>query len=210
MIKKILCFSIALLLIFSLAACVKETEEDAGLRAGFETNGDEPAPPILVRFTSDKSRLKVGEDLTIKLYYIPNSNYDTAYDPASISISAKINMGHSIYGDLCPWGGSYSSELIEQFVLKDIENFFDQEYTPKYFSDVGWFSGTETIVIPAEWFAGERGSIGWWLIAHIDFPEDSVQEDFSESGGVALNYRVEGENIILYDSYYKFFNDIRN
>ena len=201
MFKKIVCVGVLLIMLFSLAACSAEGK-DMGLKAGFEKGSGEPAPPIKVEVISEKSRLKVGEDLTVKLCYGSLSSYDR-YDPAPVSVTAKIFMGHSVYGDKSPWGGSYASTLIEQFVLKEIDDFADSMYL--------WQNkqASETIVIPADWFAGERGGIGWSVTAHIIPSEDSPQEEWSEGGGVALYYRIKGENIILYDTYYNFYNDIR-
>jgi len=208
MVKKLALLGIAFIMLFSLAACNPPKEdEDMGLKAGFELDGDKPAPPIRCAFTSEKSKLKVGEDFTIKLSYGTNGgHYDT--DPPPTSVSAKIKMARSVYGDLSP-SGSYanSNELIDEFVLKEIDNFATPEYVWQYSSETGWASATETVVISANWFAGERGAIVWLAFAHVVWPEGFPETE--DNGSVALYYRIEGENIILFDSYYKFFNDIR-
>lgn len=198
--KKILISIVLLIISLNLTACDPVSKKLYGIPF------TEPAPPIWTMFTLDESRIKIGEDLTIKFFYSPQSSYgiDT-YDPAPISVSAKIIMGHSVYGSLNSYG-SYPSELIEEFVLKEIDNFADEDSYPVGASNAAF----EEIVIPAEWFVGEKGSIGWSVDVELIWAEETGIEPETQGGGAALYYRVEDENIILYNSYYKFFNDIRN
>ena len=210
MLKKLIGLTIAVLLLFSLAACNQSEDEDMGLKVGFGADAGEPASPIKCAFTSEKSRLKIGEDFTIKLYYGEiGTGYDMRFDPPPIAVSAVLKMGHEIYGAMSPTGGSYASELVEVLTLKEIDDFATPEYLWRSSSEGGWLAATETVVIPANWFVGERGSIGWSVLATIVFPDESPEPEFSEGGGVALYYRIKDENIILYGSYYNFFNDIR-
>lgn len=173
---------------------------------GLPESSGEPAPLIWTRFASDESRIKVGEDLNIKFYYASLCDFISISDPAPISVSAKIIMGHSVHGNINQYG-SYSSTLIDEFVLKEIDNFADVVNYPVAGSISTAF---EEIVIPADWFVGEKGSIGWSVKAELIWAEETGKESETHGGGVALYYRVEGENIILYNSYYKFYNDICN
>lgn len=174
------------------------------LRGEPESNG-ELAPPIWTAFTSDKSRLKIGEDLTIKLYYGTSKNFPNEDDDVMpIDTFTKIIMGYSVYGNLDSYGGGYSSELIEEIVLKEIDDFGSQNYPA-----AGLNSISETITVPANWFVGEKGCIGWSIGMYAIWSKGSEPKNYG-GGGIALYYRIEDENIILFDSYYKFFNDIRN
>lgn len=186
------------------------------LKGGFDSNGDEPEPPIWVEFTSEESRLKVGDNLTINLYYAPQSSYDiSTYDPAPISVTAKIIMGHGTYTrELIQKGEhtysqpeyTFEYEGIEELVKKEISNFANLSNYPTASSASVAF---EEIEIPIDWFVGEMGSIAWTIAAELTWADGTGIDSENQGGGVALYYKIEGENIILYSSYYNFFNDIR-
>ena len=212
MAKKLATLGIVILLLFSVASLTAcgNGDKNMGLKVGFGADAGEPAPPIKCAYTSEKSKLKVGEDFTIKLYYgAIGAGYDATFDPPPTSVSAVLKMKHEIYGAMDSTGGSYASELVEELTLKEIDDFATPEYLWQCSSETGESSATETVVIPANWFVGEKGAIGWSVLATIVFSDESHEPEFSEGGGVALYYRIEGENIILYGSYYNFFNDIR-
>jgi len=145
--------------------------------------------------------------LTIKLFYGRNGRGYDQYDPPPVSVTAKVYMLHYVYGHIDPYGGSYASELAEEVVLKEIDNFATPEYCWQYSPEKGWFAATETVIVPASWFVGERGAIMWSVSVSITFSESYFNG--SEGGAVELFYRIKGENIILYDSSYNFYNDKR-
>ncbi|MGI6710419.1 MAG: hypothetical protein ACOX4W_03130 [Bacilli bacterium] len=186
------------------------------LRGGYDDEGVEPAPPIWTEFTSDESRLKVGDNLVIKFYYAPQSSYDiSTYDPAPISVTAKIITGYGTYTRKLLQKGDYTYsqpeytfeyENKEEFVKKEISNFANSNNYPTAGSE---FVAFEEIEIPANWFVGEMGAIGWTVVAKLTWAEEAGIDSINQSGGVSMYYRIEGENIILYSSYYNFSNDIR-
>lgn len=187
-------------MLFSLVAC------NSSRKLYGQSINEDKAPPIWTAFTTNESRLKVGEDLPIEFYYAPQRDYSSMTDPMPLSVSAKIFMKHGVYGDLDPSGGSYSFEEIEELKLKGIDNFADSNYYPAAGESSVAF---ESIVIPAEWFVGERGSIVLTVMVDLIWAEETGMKPITEGGSVGFNYIVEGENIILFDSYYKFFNYIR-
>lgn len=171
------------LLLFAFAGCSKE--EDQELYGGF-ISGDDPAPPIAVLFRAEKSKIKIGSDLSIKLWYF-RSSYDCAY--ASADITATLTMGNWIYES-----DRRTYSLMEERVVRQVNDFAVNPYR------------TESIVIPNEWFVGNQGGISWNVVVSIDFPSDSPLEDTSEGGGSSLYYIKKNDEFILFPSYYEFYN----
>jgi hypothetical protein len=190
------------------------------LKGWFEASNGEPASKSWCAFTSDESRLKVDKCLIAKLFY--GTEYDYPADLPSrfrhdgqlpTEVLTEISMAHGIYTRRLPQKGEYTYgkseyifeyEGIEGVVLKEIHDFGRQNYP-----NAGFISASETVVIPAEWFVGEMGGIVWTLVTYGVWPE-GIDRNNAVGIGVGLYYRTEGEDIILFDSYYNFCNDIRN
>lgn len=206
--------------ILVLIGCKEATNENYKLKGGFDNNGEELSPSIWCGFTADKNKLKVGKELTIKLYFgtllnypedLPNRFKHNGILPNNVL--TEISMGHGIYEKDLLEKGEYTNnnpeyvfryESIEKSVCKKLDNF-----TVRNYPQAGLNSKFETIVVPSDFFVKEMGSITWSVTIYGVWPE-GVDRDNAVGSGATLYYRVENNNIILYDNYYNFFNDIRN
>ena len=205
--KKILTAFIATLLscllLFAFVGCSEK--KDKGLRGGFDSGGCDPAPPIKVGFTSEHSKIKIGSELEIKLFYGRVGSY-TGYDPAPERVTATVTMWSGVYG-----GDFKSANWIDdlesprkELLIKEIDDFVNDSY--KWVSNTEQTGGIETIIIPGDWFDGNAGAISWAVNTRIVFPSDSSCEDITEVGSASLYYIKKGEDIVLFGNFYDFFN----
>ena len=99
--------------------------------------------------------------------------------------------------------------IVEDILLREIADFGAEEY--KWIIEAnGKFVGKqETVLIPAEWFIDDIGAFSWVLTSLCTFSEDSPEREIRESDSIALYYRIDGENVILYASFHDFVNDVR-
>ncbi len=217
MIKAAKILVILVMSITLLTGCKNVKNDDNGLNCGFDSG--EPLSNYWSGLTSDKTRLKVGENLTIKFYYGTSANLpdDLPYNfqhngILPDNILTEMVIGHGICTKELLQKGEYTykkpeytyeSQFLEENVYKEIPDF-----TSKNYPLIGANSAFETITIPSDWFFGEMGVIrcsiaiyGAWL--------EGVDRENSTGTSKCFYYRIEDDNVILYDSYYKFFNDIR-
>jgi len=180
----------------------KENRMDKGLISS--SNCIEETLPVVMAFISEKSKIKVGDDLMIKLYYGTLVNLPTRENNSTlVDTSVKMFMSQYVYGTLDTSGGSYAEELIINNIYKEFNDFSTQNYPVAGYNDIPMIY--EIITIKANWFIGERGYIRWAIKTLVIWEEGS-----ENSGGfIDLFYRVEGEDILLYSNYYNFFNGIQ-
>lgn len=186
-------------LFFAFVGCSEEKE----IRGGFGSDG-EPVAPIKVAFTAEKSKIKIGNDLDIKLYYGSISDYNTTYACAPVSVTATLTMRSWIYE-----GDYQSPRLTEERLIKKIDDFTNNSYKWTSGSQDESTVGIESIIIPSEWFGGDEGCISWDVLAFIVFPSDSPLKEQSEGGGISLYYIKDNKDIILFANYYDFFHYAR-
>lgn len=164
------------------------------LSGGFASDG-EPASPIKVVYTAEKSKLRVGSDLKVKLFYgWVGEPHPDAYG----SVTTTFTMRSWVYE-------GNEARLSRELLLGNLgERFVWQFDEICHWERDHWESdsadGAETVIIPSEWFLGEEGAIGWDLaIRSNDSPQNSLM-----SGGASLYYIKEAEEITLFGSYYDF------
>lgn len=191
------------LLLFAFVGCSEK--EDLGLRGGFDLGDCDLAPTIQVGFTSEYSKIKIGSEVEIKLFYGHVGSYDS-YTPAPENVSANVTMWSKVYG-----GNFKSASWIDapdspkkELLIKEFNDFVNNSY--KWVSDDEQTGGVETIIVFSDWFVGNAGTIGWTVNTCISFPGDSSREDITEVGSVSLYYIKKGEDIVLFGSFYDFFN----
>lgn len=170
-------------------------------------DADDPEPAIQIVAKTDTAVIKVGDALQVSVYTITGSEIDYQQEIVPVNVTATISMS---YARVNPW---FNKETV-----KEISDGTTKDYT--------WFGSYDTmkaeeITIPAEVFTekeatdgktGERfleneGAIVWFLEVHKEF---SSGETEYESTGIALYYRIVGEDVFLYATQYNFKNDIRS
>lgn len=194
---------LAFLMTFSLVGC-SGGEKDVGLKGGFETGSGEPSPSINVAFITEKSRLKVGEDLTVTVCYGSNNGTATI-DPSPLAVTAELLMSRGHFRD----GIENPKPIGEDVLLQEIADFWAEEYKWRFDAEGKFVGMQETVQIPAEWFIDDIGAFSWALTSLCTFSEDSPEREIRESDSIALYYRIDGENVILYASFHDFVNDVR-
>lgn len=167
---------------------------------------DDPETEIKIVVTTDTTVIKAGDALPVSVYAMTGSEIDYQQEPVPVNVTATISMS---YARVNPW---FNKETV-----KEIGDGTTKDYT--------WFGSYDTmkaeeITIPAEVFTekeatdgktGEKfleneGAIVWFLEVHKEF---SSGETKYESTGIALYYRIVGEDVFLYATQYDFKNDFR-
>ncbi len=194
---------LAVLMTFSLAGC--GGEKDVGLKAGFETALGEPAPPVYVAFTTEKSKLKVSEDLMFTVCYGSNYDYSTTFEPSPLAVTAELFMSRRHFRD----GIENPKSMGEDALLQEIADFRAEKYKWRFDAEGKFVGRQETVLTPAEWFTDDIGVFSWALNSLCICSDDSPEREIRESGSIALHYRIDGENVILYASFHDFVNDVR-
>lgn len=149
-------------------------EDDQGLSA---TTNEPMRPPYLMEYSSDKSKIKIGEDLKVNLRFIIE-HFDFGYSDA-ISMSAIFVMRHK-------------SNQSKEAVIEEIENLEDK-------SEWQW-----EVVVPSDWFCDEEGIIIWVLSFLPNRPLGSPELEIERGIAICLFYIVEGDTIKLFDSEFKY------
>lgn len=191
---------LAVLMIFSLVGC--GSKEHFGLQAGFTTGSDEPAPPINVAFMTEKSQIKIGEDLVVEVYCQPQNDYTQS---GALKHTAELFVRRGNFHN----GVQNPQPTEEDILLRQIADFWSEEYRWEVDAQGKFVGKKEVVIIPAEWFSDEIGAFSWIVLSQVTFSADSPEREIRESGSIALYYRLDGENVILYATFYDFVNDIR-
>lgn len=182
--KKIITFISAVLscaIAFAFVGCSEDN--DVGVRGSNNWGDCGAAPPIKVEFASEHSKVKSDSDVGIELFYEATSNYNRVYYPERISVSATVVMKSWDYED------DFGSPR-KQLLIKTIDKFST--------------AGTETVTIPNDWFVADAGVISWVVTARIVFL--GTCEGIEEQDGVSLYYLKQGEDMVLFGSFYDFYN----
>ena len=160
---------LAFLMTFSLVGC-SGGEKDVGLKGGFETGSGEPSPSINVAFITEKSRLKVGEDLTVTVCYGSNNGTATI-DPSPLAVTAELLMSRGHFRD----GIENPKPIGEDVLLQEIADFWAEEYKWRFDAEGKFVGMQETVQIPAEWFIDDIGAFSWVVNSLCTFSEDSPE-----------------------------------
>lgn len=167
---------------------------------------DDPETEIKIVVTTDTTVIKAGDALPVSVYAMTGSEIDYQQEPVPVNVTATISMS---YARVDPW--------FHKEIIKEISDGTSKDYT--------WYGSYDTmkaeeITVPADVFTekevtdgktGEKfseneGAIVWFLEVHKEF---SSGETEYESTGIALYYRIVGEDVFLYATQYDFKNDIR-
>ena len=169
---------------------------DKGFSIGFDSTLSEPESGVKIAIKIAKSRIIVGENLPIYLYYWSNYSYNE-YDTNPLKVTAKISV---IFDKDNKTESVVTIKEIEDFTLytyKTVVLNNDEQYKP------------ETFTLSTDDLIYEGGTIVWGLETHILFPIGSPQEQLIENSSVALYYRVENKYIFFYKNQYEFNNNIK-
>ena len=214
--KKLLLLLLSLLSLLFVCCDKKQENNSDILCAGF--GGEEEESPVWLGFTSEKSVIKKDEDLTIILYFGTLLKYPDDY---LILFKKDEVLPDDIYTELVISYGLYTKELLQ----KGEYTFTNPEYTLRYtkideinykiienfgadlYPMLGKNSQCEQINLSSSLFSEENGYI-CFIINSYGVYSDVIDKDRVSGGSVTLYYRIDKDNIILYDSYYKYFNSI--
>ena len=186
MVKKLIGLTIAVLLLFSLAACNPPEEDDMGLKVGFEWNTDgKPTPDIFCAYTLEKSYAQVGNDVEMQFFYGLTGDFG---DLGEVNVSAKITI---------------CNKSESEILLKTVENFTTDNYKCNMKSD-DWlagfsieFSHSEKIIIPAELFIEKSGYMAFKIRADVTLLQSGNLIGTNESHSISLWYKIVDGKIIL-------------
>lgn len=167
-----------------------------------------------IDFVINASKIKKGEDLIVKLYFGTLDDYPEDYLPrngvAPDNVLTELMINRYIYTKKTVQGlgmscrkAEYVDEKIESKVCKTIDDFTKDNYPYAYNEQLEY----ETMVVPADYFVGEMGSIVWSIRVYGVWSGE-VDRANCMGVGTSLYYRVKKNNIILYDDYDNFIHDI--
>ena len=180
--KKLICLMLAAIIVCALVGCVKpingQNEEDKGLHAA--TNNREAN--LNIDYSTDKSTIKVGEDLTLTLRVYLLANYTTLSSCVSstLRVVAIDNIGQVYEED-------------KEITLKEFKNF-----------DGEW---QEEVVVSRSWFSEKEGII--LFVAYANYVFTNAPYELEETNSIHLCYIIEDDTIKLFDSEYEF-NQYKN
>lgn len=201
---------IIMLLIFLVLLLVccdseqKNNKESNSLNVGFSS--EEPSPPTWISITSDKTKVKKGEDLILNVCYGTSLHYPDDFIiefheddvlPCEISVDFIIKYGRCTK-ELIHKGknifdkSEYSlhSTKIGETVYKTIDEF-----------GVDLYSRYEKIVLSTDLFTEEMGYIAFAIKINSFY-------DCQGNGSSALYYKNNNGVITLYDSRYSFYHNV--
>ena len=164
---------------------------------GTNQSGVGISPPFLVRFYVDTSEINVGESLPLVLCY---GDGEQAYpEPGSPPTSPYVIIMENIQYD----NGKYSP--MDEMIIAEYADYYTSTVEEYIFIGRTVKGRLEHILIPAEWFAYERGRVN----IKIRFENDIHYVDGMLCiiyYGVELYYVKTGDTIKLFSSYYDFNN----
>ena len=165
--------------------------------------GAEPFPDMSMRIINPKKdKIRQGEDLEVTITYgISPASYYYEDDIMETSVNATFQMASYVYDK----NGKDRTLYAENLQTMNNEQF-RAKHDPSPEKD--YFGITDTVVIPHDWFAGEKGVIVFRAecVIHNLYKEyNRLFEDVS-GNGKSLYYIKRGKNIILFYNYYDYQN----
>ncbi|MBQ7276703.1 MAG: hypothetical protein IJS58_05560 [Bacilli bacterium] len=217
--KKILFIFLLSFFTFLFVGCHSEHNSGitkSSLRGGF-SGGGEPASPIWLGFTSDKTMIREGDDLALKVYYGTILSYPNDFinlfekdgvSPDEIQVVFLITYGRCSKDLLQKGEETYTKPeyiinltRIGETIFKTIDEFGSNSYPM-----LGKNSQYDEIVLVSDLFNEKMGYISF--VIKINGVFQGVIDENSTGGSATLYYKNDNGNIMLYDSYYKYSNSI--
>jgi len=197
--KRIKVFFMMFLIVFSffLIGCKNENDSivDKGLNVDSVEDGCLKAPYYVVHCKTQKRFLDIGEDLNVSVSFGTTRDYDALSNVVFKSATAELLMKRTKQ--------LTDSEEIDSQTLKIIDDFSLDEYKETFTSEIN----VVNVTIPSQWFDNSCDSFVFSLRVTEKFLSDDVETIYDKGAGVALYYRIIGEQIKLYGSFYEFKND---
>ena len=206
---------IALLVVLVIALSGNESVSTRPFSVGFE-NG-EAQPNDWIGISSNQSSVKVGDSLTVKVYYGTLCSYPDDYlkmfkyngsSPNDVLVELEISYGLCTKELLDKGYYTYiepeyiiNYTTISRDVFKVIERFGADEY-PR----LGANSKCDDIIIPSSYFNDNMGFISF-SICEYGIYDGFVDQDNSNGTSISIYYIIDGDNITLYSNYYDFYNN---
>lgn len=164
---------------------------DQTLRIGFDLENDKKINGVKLAVTTEKTKIKVGEDLPISLYCVCGSKEDYIQNGnVPQSVTASVLMSYS---------GVEPDKIVE--TVRKIEDATMSDYTWN-----GSFEGikTELVIVPAQTFIKSddsdklpNKSDGVLVLALEVHKEYSNGIGNTDRDSVALYYQIKGDEIYL-------------
>ena len=197
--KRIKVFFMMFLIIFSffLIGCKNENDSivDNGLYVKSSVEGGCQKSHYLVEYKTQKRFLDIGEDLNVSVSFGRTRDYDALSNVVFKSATAELLMKRT--NQLTDY------EEIDSQTLKIIDDFSLDEYKETFTSE----KNVVNVTIPSQWFDNSSDSFVFSLRVTEKYLSDDVEIIYDQGAWVSLYYRIIGEQIKLYGSFYKFKND---
>lgn len=193
--QKIMVAAIMTIMLFAiglLAGCDSNPSPNGGtymrITSGFDSEDFCPENPYngAIAFVVEESEFFVGENISVNLYVGPGSSY--ILTDGLIAVRATVTMNYAA-------GVTPNRIYGESVIIQEIEDFTLEKYL--FNATHNLFPPVQQITVPAEWFAGEMGSIGFGIMVTYIY-ECGLTENFF--GGRSLFYRVFDGKVILSSS----------
>jgi len=190
---------IMLLSIFSLfiLGCKNNTNDDTGLNVK-SNDGDYPSPHIVVHYKTEKRYLNVGEDLKISVSFGKFRDYKNLDYYELRSSTAELIMKRGKRNIQLT-----SFEIVATQSLKIIDDFSLDDYKGTFTSD----ENVLNVTIPSDWFDNSWDCLDFALMVKEVFSTNGTEHTYDGGVGAPLYYKIIGDQIKLYGSFYEFKND---
>ena len=184
------------LIIFPLFVfgCKNNTNEDTGLNVK-SSDGDSFPPPIVVHYKTEKRYLNIGEDLKISVSFGRYNDYGSNLKSSTAELIMRRLNTDEHYTN---YDGVYNQSL------KIIDDFSSDEYKGTFTSD----ENVLNVTIPSDWFDNSWDCLVFSLMITEVFSTNGTEHTLDGGGvGAPLYYKIIGDQIKLYGSFYEFKND---
>ena len=199
--KRIKVFFMMFLIIFSffLIGCKNENDSivDKGLNVNSSVDdGCLESSDVVVHCKTQKRFLDIGEDLNVSVSFGRTCDYEDL--SGGDSVTAELLMKRT------KWNNQLTDyEEIDSQTLKIIDDFSLDEYKGTFTSE----KNVVNVTIPAQWFNNSCDSFVFDLRVTEKYLFDDAAIINHQGAEVSLYYRIIGEQIKLYGSFYEFKND---
>ena len=188
------------LIIFPLLVfgCKNNTNEDTGLNVK-SSDGDSFPAHIVVHYKTEKRYLNVGEDLKISVSFGKIRDYKNVDYYEIRSSTAELIMKRGKRNIQLT-----SFEIVATQSLKIIDDFSLDDYKGTFTSD----ENVLNVTIPSDWFDNSWDCLVFSLMITEVFSTNGTEHTLDGGGvGAPLYYKIIGDQIKLYGSFYEFKND---
>lgn len=216
--KKAVLMTLLFFSLFIFVGCnINESSIIVNDKTSTGLNKTEPNSPIWLSLTSEKSIIKLDENLIIRLYYGTTLNYP---DDFLCQFEKNGLSPDDIYTELVISYGKYYREIIQndeniysnseyklesiktgEIIYKNIEKFGAELYPM-----LGYDSQNEIINLSSDLFSEKYGFV-CCSIRIFPVYSDEIDKDNGTGNGITLYYIIDDDSVLLYDNFYAFNSD---